>query len=220
MKNLVLRIHPTSGTVRISAPLRVSLEQVHAFARAHLPWVLRQKTKLAAIPPARKLQFIDHEMHFLWGKPYALRVHEVDRSPGSGRAGVEVGESEISMRVFSGFGPEKRAKLLENLYQKRLARVANALIQKWEPIMGVKASGLDVRQMKSRWGSCHTGTRQIRLNSELARVRIELTQYVVVHELTHLLEPSHNARFKALMDQYLPNWRLLKKELNQHSPRA
>ncbi len=218
MKNLVLRIHPSSGTVRISAPLRISFDQVQAFARHHLPWILRQKDRLAATPQVQKSKFIDHEIHSLWGKPYSLRIHELEAGSHSKKQSVEVIETEISMRVVAGASAEARAALLERLYQERLSVVASALIQKWEPLMQVKSSGLDVRRMKTRWGSCHTGTRQIRLNSELARVRIELTQYVVVHELTHLLEPSHNARFKAFMDQFLPNWRQLKNELNANCP--
>jgi predicted metal-dependent hydrolase len=161
-------------------------------------------------PRPMPLEYVDGESHYLWGNPYLLQVLETKAS-----AKVELSGGRLMLDVRAGTKSRKRRALLDEWYRARLMEALPELTRKWERLTGVKAGRLSVRRMKSRWGSCKTRTGHIRLNTELAKKAPECLEYVLVHELTHVLEPSHNHRFKALMDGFMPAWRSWRAELKK-----
>ena len=210
IKNIHLSVHPPTGRVRISAPLRMDMETIRVYAISRLGWIKAQQKKLREQERETPREYLDRESHYVWGKRYLLQVVETEGAPS-----VELKHNQMLLRVRPGAGEKKMQAIVEEWYRRQLKGAAPALIAKWEPLMGVKIARFFVRRMKTRWGSCNHRTGSIRLNTELAKKPRECLEYIVVHEMAHLLEPTHNARFVALMDRYLPNWRLLRDELNR-----
>lgn len=210
IKHVHLRVHPTSGRVRVSAPLRTDMQALRTFLVSKVSWIKKQQNRLQAQASQARREYLSGESHYAWGKPYRLKVEEVNQKPG-----VELKQGQIILRVRPGANRQMKQAVMEAWYREQLKTVAPAVISKWEKIMGVKVERLYVRQMKTRWGSCSPTRRSIRLNSELAKKPGQILEYVVVHELAHLLEPTHNEHFKALMDRHLPDWRSLRQELKR-----
>jgi predicted metal-dependent hydrolase len=208
IKNIHLRVRPPDGHVSISAPYRTGIDTITAFARSRLTWIAKQQARIRAMEHQVPLQFIDGESHPLWGKPYSLKVVEADRAPY-----IMEGHTQLLMSVRPGANTVKRQSVMDAWYGEQVKLAAAPLILKWEPILNVKAKRLSVRLMKTRWGSCVPSKGGIRLNIQLAKKPPECLEYVVVHELVHLLEPSHNARFKSLLDQFMPDWREVRGKL-------
>lgn len=208
IRHIHLRVCPPYGSVRISAPLRMSMNVIRDFALSRVEWVRKHQQKMRERPQARPLEYVDGESHYLWGRPYVLQVRE---TKDSGK--VELGDVEIILHVRAGAGHRKKQALLDAWYRDRLLEALPELTAKWERLTGVTAGRYSVRKMKSRWGSCNPRSGDIRLNTELAKKSLACLEYVLVHELAHVLEASHNHRFKALMDRFMPNWRELRREL-------
>ncbi|MDD4933349.1 MAG: SprT family zinc-dependent metalloprotease [Methylacidiphilaceae bacterium] len=209
IRNLHLRVSPPDGRASLSAPYRMPLEAVRAFAASKLDWIRRKQTEVRGRPPAVPFSYGDGEGHYLWGESYPLRVIE-----NAGPARVELCSGEILLRIPSGTPQEKRGSLLNAWYRSRVREAALSAIALWEPRMGVRVEGLAVQRMKTLWGSCHVRRRRIRLNSELAKKPADCFEYVVVHEMTHLLVRLHDDRFLALLDRFLPDWRVRKQRLD------
>jgi predicted metal-dependent hydrolase len=205
IKNIYLRVDPPTGAVRILAPRRMSLDQIRAFALSKLAWIEKQRTRLCEFERATPCNYVDGEIHYVWGRPHPLRVVYANRAPY-----VELTDAEMLLTARPGACTAKRQAIVEAWYREQLHRAAPPLVARWKPRMGVDVQRLFVQRMKTRWGSCNPAARTIRLNSELARRAPEYLEYVVVHEMVHLLEASHGARFKALMDEFLPRWRELR----------
>lgn len=214
VRNMHLRVQAPDGRVRISAPLRMSLDTIRLFLLSKLGWIRKHQGRLREHPHATPLRYVEGEEHFVWGQPYRLRVVT------AGRAGVELTADALILRVRSGATQGKREAVLEAWYRLQLQAAAAPLFRKWEPIMGVQVGALLLRRMRSRWGTCNTRTKSIRLNTELARKAPACLEYVVVHEMTHLLEASHNRRFIALMNRFMPDWAVHRKALNPRRPPA
>jgi predicted metal-dependent hydrolase len=212
IKNLHLRVGPPAGKVRISAPLRMSPDAIRAFAFSKLDWIRHQQLKLRRPERETPREYRDSESHYLWGKPYLLKLIE-----GSPAPSIDLINDQIFLRLRSEASARKKQAIVEEWYRAMVTEAVPPLIAKWEMAMAVKVERFLVRRMKSRWGSCTPRTRRIRLNTELAKKSPELLEYVVVHEMVHLIERQHNDRFKGLMDRHLPNWRDLRKALN-HAP--
>lgn len=210
IKNVHLSVHPPTGRVRISAPSRMNLDAIRVFAISKLDWIKRQQKKLHEQEREPPREYIDRESHYLWGKRYLLAVIESDIAPS-----VEVKHSRLLLRVRPDTAQHKRQAIIEEWYRGQMKQTIPPLIARWEPVMGVKAGRLFVRRMRTKWGSCNPGRSSIRLNTDLAKKPRECLEYVVVHEMAHLLEPTHNARFIALMDTFMPNWRLQRDLLNK-----
>jgi len=155
-------------------------------------------------------EYLDRESHYLWGKRYLLKVVEKEAPPG-----VELKHSKMLLQVRPGTSPDKRQAILEEWYREQLKATVPPFIAKWEPLMGVKVTRFFVQRMKTRWGSCNPDTGGIRLNTELAKKPPECLEYLVVHEMTHLLEPTHNDRFMNLLERFMPKWRFFRDELNR-----
>jgi len=202
IKNVHLSVYPPTGRVRISAPLHMSLDTIRVFAISKLKWIKQKQKKFRDQERETPREYLDRESHYVWGKRYLLKVVEREAPPR-----VEMKHSTLALHVRPGTDGAKKQAIVAQWYRDQIKGVVPTLIEKWEPLIGVKVANLFVQQMKTRWGSCNHPARNIRLNSELAKKPRECVEYVLVHEMVHLLEPSHNRRFKILMDRYMPLWR-------------
>jgi predicted metal-dependent hydrolase len=210
IKNVHLSVYPPYGHVRISAPERMSIDHIRAYAISKLGWIRQQQKKLLSQERISPREFINGESHYVWGKRYLMRVVESQDTP---RIVVKARHLEIHVRL--GTTLEKRDELLESWLRAQLKLAIPDLIARWEPKLQVQVSNFHVRRMKTKWGSCTPEKGSILLNTELAKKPIECLEYVIVHEMAHLLERNHNQRFIAIMDQVMPKWRFYKEELNR-----
>lgn len=214
IKNLHLSVYPPAGTVRIAAPLRMDLETIRTFAITKLGWIKSQQQKLQEQERETPRDYIERESHYVWGKRYLLHVVEKDTAPA-----VELGHRTLLLQIRPGTGTHKRQAILEKWYRQQLKAELPVLIAKWEALIGVNVKQFFVQQMKTKWGSCNPATATIRLNTELAKKPPACLEYIVVHEMVHLFEPTHNNRFRTLMDRFMPNWHLYRDELNRQPVR-
>jgi predicted metal-dependent hydrolase len=210
IKNVHLSVHPPTGRVRISAPRRVSLDTLRVYVIAKRDWIKRHQTKMQAQERETPREYIDRESHYVWGRRYLLKVNEANQVPS-----VELKHNQMLLTVRPGSNLKKRGAIVAAWYREQVRTAASPYIEKWEPLIGVRAEQLHIQRMKTRWGSCNPRRHSIRLNSELAKKPRGCLEYIVVHELIHLLEPTHNARFYTLMDKFMPNWKHLRDELNR-----
>ena len=210
IKNIHLSVYPPTGTVRISAPLRMNLDTIRVFAISRLGWIKKQQQKLKKQEREAPRDYLDRESHYLWGKRYLLKVVEEDAAPR-----VELKHKKIILQVRSGTSRDKKKAILEEWYRERLKEVIPTLIVKWEKLMNVKVKRFIVRRMKTKWGSCNPSSKSIRLNTELAKKLPDCLEYIVVHEMAHLREPTHNSRFISLMDSVMPKWEFYREMLNR-----
>jgi predicted metal-dependent hydrolase len=210
VKNLRLTIRPPLGEVRISAPIRMTIAPIRAFVESKLDWIEQHQLEIRSRKCAPPIQYVTGDVIFIWGQSFRLDVIEK-----TGKPSVQLSSADLTLTA----GPNSSLKQRESAVQSWLRDVfieaISSLLLEWEAKMNVKAESFSVRQMRTRWGSCNTQRHTIRFNTELVKRPIECLEYVVVHELVHLLERSHNARFKGFMDVFLPDWRDVQKRLNQ-----
>ena len=209
IRNIHLCALPPDGHIRISAPKGMNLDTLRAFVLSRLAWIRQKQRKFRSQARETPREYIPRESHYAWGTRYLLSIQERDAPPG-----ISLTPTRLILQVRPGSTPEQRAALLAAWYRDQLRASAQPLIAHWEPRLGVKAGRLFVRHMKTRWGSCNPDTGAIRLNTELARKPRHCLEYIVVHELIHLLEPTHSPRFQELLQQHLPTWRASRDELN------
>ena len=207
IRNIHLRVLPPDGKVRISAPFRTKNEIIFKFAYSKLNWIRKQK-KWISKNTHESFQYINYEKHYFRGRQYQLKVQEKNASPF-----VQLVNNEIILNVPDGADVETRRSVLQNWYHRQLEMLIPPLITKWESILNVSVRHFSIRSMKTRWGSCTPKTSSIRFNLELVKKAPECLEYIVVHELVHLLEASHNSKFKTLMDRFYPKWKFYRKEL-------
>jgi predicted metal-dependent hydrolase len=210
IKNVHLSVYPPAGKVRVSAPLRMDLDTIRVFAISKLGWIKQQQKKMREQEREPPREYLDRESHYVWGKRYLLMVIEKDAAPQ-----VELRHGHIVLQTRPATGEEKKQDILEEWHRSQLKAAAPQVIAKWEPLMGVKVERFFVQRMKTKWGSCSPGAGSIRLNTDLAKKPRECLEYIVVHEMAHLLEATHNSRFLALMDRFLPQWRGYRDALNR-----
>jgi predicted metal-dependent hydrolase len=210
IKNVHLSVYPPTGRVRISAPKRVSIDTIRVFAISKLDWIKRQQTKLREQERETPRDYVDRESHYVWGRRYLLKVTESDKPPS-----IEVKHSRMLLRVRPRTDEDKRRALVEEWYREQLKEAVPQLLARWQPVLSVRVERFFVQRMKTKWGSCNHKARTIRLNTELAKKPAECLEYIVLHELVHLLEPTHDARFVALMDRFMPNWQFHRQVLNR-----
>ncbi|HEV7667331.1 MAG TPA: SprT family zinc-dependent metalloprotease [Thermoanaerobaculia bacterium] len=209
IKNVHLSVYPPAGRVKIAAPLRMSLDTIRLFAIAKLGWIKQQQKILRAQERESPREFLDRESHYVWGRRYLLRLVEEEGAPR-----VELHPSRLVLRVRPGTAPSAREAVVSAWYRQLLKVEVPTLITTWEPRLGVAVEKFYVQRMKTRWGSCNVTARTIRLNTELAKKPRECLEYIVVHEMVHLLERNHGPRFVALMNRFSPNWRSTRDLLN------
>ena len=210
IKNVHLSVYPPEGKVRISAPLRMSSENIRLFAISKLQWIRIQQGKIINQEREAPREYLQRESHYLWGKRYLLDVVEADCP-----SRIEIRHRKIVLQIRPASSAERRRELLEDWYRTQLRAAVQPLISKWERAMDVNVEKVFVRRMKTKWGSCSPSSASVRFNTDLAKKPPECLEYIVVHELAHLIEPTHNDRFTALLDRMMPNWRLYRQLLNQ-----
>ena len=211
IKNLNLRVYPPHGRVRITVPSRLDDEAVHLAVIRRLGWIRRHQERFRQQERQSARKMVTGESHYVQGRPYRLDVVEHDGPP----TVRLIDNHTLELRVRSGTDRAKWAALLDGWYRDRLRQQIPDLISKWEPIVGVEVAEWRIKRMKTRWGTCNITARRIWLNLELAKKPASCLEYVVVHEMVHLIERHHNDRFKECMDRFLPQWRLHRDELNR-----
>ncbi len=216
IKHLNLRVYPTDGRVRVAAPLRTDEATVRGMVSSRLEWIQRQRARLMGQPRQDALKMCPGEQHWFLGQRYCLEVYE-NRS----HSGVHLrADSILEIRARGAADTTRRMAILEAWYRQQLQARLPELIARWEPVVGVRVAECRIKTMKTRWGSCNINARRVWLNLELIKRPVISLEYVLMHEMTHLLERYHNARFYALMDGFMPDWRLHRKALEQpHLPK-
>jgi predicted metal-dependent hydrolase len=210
VKNVHLSVHPPDGHVTLVAPTGTRLEVARAYAISKLGWIRDQQEKLLGQARETPRQFVERESHYLWGRRYLLSVIEKDTKPG-----VTLDHRRITLTVRPGSPLAKRQEVMQEWHRALLHEAVPALIRKWEAKLGVKVSRYFLQRMKTKWGACNHRAGNIRLNTELVKKPKDLMEYVVVHEMLHLVEPTHSERFVALLEQHYPTWREARAELNE-----
>lgn len=211
IKNLHLAVYPPQGRVRVAVPLYVEDDAVRLAVISKLPWIKQQQKQFQAQERQTERQYISGESHYFQGQRYLLNVEYRDETPS-----VKIRNKKIlELVVRPDSGIEQRGRVLLDWYRKHLKEQTAPLIEKWQTIIGVEVDEWRIKQMKTKWGSCNIEARRIWLNLELAKKPVQCLEYIMVHELVHLLERHHNERFIAYMDTFLPNWRMLRDELNR-----
>lgn len=211
IKNLHLGVYPPNGRVRVAAPLAVSNDAVRLAVIGKLGWIKRHKAKFEAQPRQSRREMVSGESHYFLGRRYRLRV--VD---GNGPAKVALRSNAImELHVSRAATMEQRERVLQRWYREQLKKKIPALLEKWQPVLGVQVADWGIKKMKTKWGSCNVKAGRIWLNLELAKKPIRCLDYIIVHEMVHLLERHHNDHFLELMGKFLPQWRLWREELNQ-----
>jgi predicted metal-dependent hydrolase len=207
IKTLRMTVYPPEGRVRVSVPLGVGAESIRDFILSKQKWIERQREKFRRAGGSLRLEPGDSVP--VWGEAFTLEL-----AVGRYRPRIELGPGRMKMYLKPGTSGEKRLALLDTWYRLRLKETAPGIIAKWAPLLGVKAPELFVRKMKTHWGSCSYTKGTIRLNSLLARKNPLCLEYVIVHELIHFKEPSHNRNFYRLLSRAIPNWKEIRKSMN------
>ncbi|MDM8539474.1 SprT family zinc-dependent metalloprotease [Desulfococcaceae bacterium HSG9] len=209
IKHVHLSVHPPDGRVTMSAPALTRLEVARAYAVSKLTWIRNQQTEFRSQARETPRAFVERESHYLWGRRYLLSVAERNAKPC-----VTIDHKRITLSVRPGADLAKRAAVIHQWHKALLHEFLPPLIGKWEPKLGVKVAAYFLRRMKTKWGSCNYQAGHIRLNTELVKKPKDLIEYVTVHEMAHLIEPTHGDRFIAILSEHLPAWREARAELN------
>ncbi len=211
IKNLYLSVHPPAGRVRLSAPKHMDQEAIRLFAISKLSWIKKQQKKFNQQKSLAPKKFLPGESHYFMGQPYLLNIIESNE-----KQRVELRDKKyMDLYLRPGHTKEKRERILREWYRRELKALIPEYIEKWQSIMKVTVNDWGVKRMKTKWGSCNIKAKRIWLNLGLAQSNRSCLEYVIVHEMVHLLERHHNQRFKAFMDKFLPNWKSLRDQLNQ-----
>ncbi len=210
IKNVHLSVHPPDGRVTLAAPTVTRLDVARAYAISRLGWIRQQQEKLRDQARETPRRFIERESHYLWGRRHLLSVAHRDAKPS-----VSLDHKRITLTVRPGSDSGKRAEIIHEWHKSLLHDVVRPLIQKWEPKLKVKVTGYFLQRMKTKWGSCNHCAGHIRLNTELVKKPKDLLEYVIVHEMVHLREPTHSERFVAILQEHYPTWREARAELNE-----
>jgi predicted metal-dependent hydrolase len=210
IKNVHLSVYPPSGKVKISAPLRMDMDTIRVFAISKLTWIKKQQNKFNSQAREAPRECIVRESHYHLGKRYLLKVIKHNAPPR-----VNIKHDTIEMYIRPQTSQKKRQEILDKWYRKELQQIAPVVIARYEKEMDVKVSDFGIKKMRTRWGTCNRNRKRVWLNLELAKKPREHIEYIIVHEMVHLLEKHHNDRFIAFMDKFLPKWRHYKEGLNR-----
>ena len=209
IKHAHLSVHPPSGRVTLVAPNETRPEVARAYAVSRIGWIRDKQKKLREQARETTRQFVERESHYLWGRRYLLSIAEEDAKPS-----VQLSHRKITLTVRPGSDVRKRSVVLHDWHKSLLHEVVPSFIQKWEPKLKVKVAGYFLQRMKTKWGGCNHKAGHIRLNTELVKKPKDLLEYVIVHEMAHLIEPRHSDRFIAILGEHYPTWREARAELN------
>ena len=209
--NIHLAVYPPTGRVRLAAPLQVSEDAIRLFAVSKLAWIKRNQRKFEGQERITPREFLNRESHYFMGERYLLNIIEAEAPPKV----ILKNKTYINLFVRPGTPTAKRLEIMNEWYRIQLKKFIPDLIEKWEKMLGVEVDEWQVKQMKTKWGSCNIEQKRIWINLELAKKPEHCLEYIIVHEMIHLLERHHNDRFHHHLETHLPNWRQLKDELNQ-----
>jgi predicted metal-dependent hydrolase len=210
IKNLHLSVYPPQGRVRVSAPGSMNQDTIRAFLVSKLPWIRKQQQKILAQQRESHRDYIDRETHYFRGQRYLLHL-----TPTTTSHSARLNGKTLEVAVRNPEDPQSVQRVVESFYRTYLNQEVPKIIAEYEPVMKVRVMDFGVKKMKTKWGTCNHQAGRIWVNLELAKKPPECLEYLVVHEMIHLLEPSHNARFKALMDTFYPSWRSVRDQLNR-----
>lgn len=210
IKNVHLSVHPPDGRVTLAAPKATRLDVARAYAISRLGWIRDQKKKLASQAREAPRRFIERETHYLWGRRHLMTIATRDEKPS-----VVVDHKRIVLTVRPGSDARRRAEVMHDWHKALLHEAVPPLIEKWERKLKVDVANYFLQRMKTKWGSCNCQSRNIRLNTELVKKPKDLLEYVVVHEMAHLIEPTHSEKYVAILDRHYPTWREARAELNE-----
>lgn len=210
VKHVHLSVHPPEGRVSLVAPLLTRMDVARAYAISKLGWIRKQQATLRSQAREAPRHFIERESQMLWGRRHMLRVVEQETKPF-----VRADHKYIVLTVRPGSTEAHRAMVMHDWHRSLLHALVPSLLRKWEPKLNVKVSRYFLQRMKTKWGSCNHAAGHIRLNTELVKKPRDLLEYVIVHEMVHLREPTHNERFVALLAEHWPQWQDARQELNE-----
>lgn len=211
IKNMHLAVYPPKGRIRLAAPKKTDPEVLRLFAISKLGWIKKHIKNFKEQKRESPRQYVSGESHYYFGKRYLLDVIEHH-----GQGSIEMsGTKKLKMYVRSGSSQEHRERIMREWYRQRLKEQIPDLIHKWEKVVGVKSKDWGVKLMRTKWGACNVEAKRIWLNLELAKKPPICLEYIIVHELVHLLERNHTDRFVAYMDQFMPKWRVYRDRLNE-----
>lgn len=196
--------------MRIAAPTRMGLDTLRLFAIAKLGGIRRQQKAMQEQARESPREYLERESHYVWGKRYLLEVVEVEAAPE-----VTLTHARLVLQIRPRTAEADRQAIVAEWYRQQLRVAVPPLLKTWAPRLKVQVNGFHIQQMKTRWGSCNPTAGTIRLNTELAKKPCECLQYIMLHEMAHLIEPTHGARFVALMDRHMPEWPEVRKLLNR-----
>ena len=209
IKNVHLSVLPPDGAVRLSAPERLTDEVLRSYILSKLSWIRRRQVEMDVQPREPRREYLYLESHYVWGDRYLLEIE-----PNSRRHRVELRPGVMTLELWGDYSEAKCERVLGEWYRRQVHSKSDALLSTWAPRIGATPNKIYVQRMKTRWGGCNPSNRNIRLNSELGKKPVECLEYILVHELVHLLAPTHDERFSALMKQHLPTWKERKQLLN------
>lgn len=211
IKNMHLAVYPPTGRVRIAAPLRINDEAVKLFAISKIAWIRKQQRSFVSQDRQPPRQFLERESHYFFGKRYLLRITEQESVP---KVVIKT-KTYIDLYVRPNSTIVQRQSIVNEWYRSELKKLIQPIVDKWEKKMSVKVADWQVKQMKTKWGTCSIEKSRIWLNLELAKKPLHCIEYIIVHEMIHLKERHHNDRFLSLIEGYLPQWKFYKEELNR-----
>lgn len=210
LKNLYIRVNPPEGNVVVSAPAELKDEEIRLFVLRKLPEVTKVRDKMVSQARQTKREYVSGESHYLWGKLYRLQVviegnqYNISKTP-----------TKIIFKVPEGATMENKERAFNEWYRQELKRVLQPVVERYEKRMGIAADEYKVKNMRTRWGTCNIDKRRVWINLQLAKKPMECLEYVVAHELVHLIEKDHTHRFNALVEKYYPTWKEAKKLLEE-----
>ncbi|MFA9390538.1 MAG: M48 family metallopeptidase [Prolixibacteraceae bacterium] len=210
IKNIHLSVYPPDGSVKIAAPLRMDLDTIRVFAINKLQWIKKQQETFRNQKREAPREYLSKESHYFQGKRYLLKIIEQDAKPK-----IVLTHSKIELYLKPDTSTEKRKEIIEDWYREEMKKTIPKMIEKWENIIGVKTNEFGIKKMKTKWGTCNIEAKRIWINLELAKKPLECIEYIVAHELVHLLERKHNDRFVNLLTKFMPKWRFYRDELNR-----
>ena len=210
IKNVHLSVYPPTGQVRISAPTRMDVENIRIFAISKIDWIKKQQTKFLNQKRETSREYVTRESHYYLGKRYLLKVIEQDAPPK-----VILQHGTIELYIRKGSTIEQKQIILDRWYRQRLKKIVPGYIAELEKKMNVQVAEYGIKKMKTKWGTCNVNARRIWLNLELAKKPVEYLEYILAHEMIHLIERQHNDKFIAYLNKFIPKWKHYKEELNR-----
>ena len=210
IKNIHLSVHPPLGRVRIAAPERMDLETIRMFAISKLSWIKKQQARQLSQEREAPREYQTRESHYFLGKRYLLKVVEAEAKPL-----VSIRFNTLYLQVRPGTTTEERHLIIQEWYRVQLKEIVPKYISKWESIMALKVEEFGIKKMKTKWGTCNREQKRIWINLELAKKPLDCLEYIIVHEMIHLIVRNHNNQFISHINHHLPNWRHTKEELNR-----